>query len=52
MTKDLSKIETIIFDFMDGVITSEKYPWISSALTAMEIFYGKDYLGHKAGWAL
>jgi phosphoglycolate phosphatase-like HAD superfamily hydrolase len=36
---------------MDGVITSEKYYWISSALTAMEIFYSKDYLGMRSDYS-
>jgi phosphoglycolate phosphatase-like HAD superfamily hydrolase len=43
MTNRLKEVSTIIFD-MDGVITSEKYYWISSALTSMEIFYSQDYL--------
>ena len=46
----LKNIETIIFD-MDGVVTSEKYYWISSALTSMEIFYSRDYLGVNSDYS-
>lgn len=50
MLNKLNEIETIIFD-MDGVVTSEKYYWISSALTAMEIFYSQDYLGVRTDYS-
>jgi len=50
MPNKFKNIETIIFD-MDGVVTSEKYYWISSALTAMEIFYSRDYIGIKADYS-
>jgi len=50
LKKDFENISTVIFD-MDGVITSEKYYWISSALTAMEIFYSKDYLGFRRDYS-
>jgi phosphoglycolate phosphatase-like HAD superfamily hydrolase len=50
MLNKLKNIETVIFD-MDGVVTSEKYYWISSALTAMEIFYSKDYLGIRRDYS-
>lgn len=43
----LKDVNTIIFD-MDGVVTSEKNYWITAGLTALEIFYSRDYLNQGA----